>query len=104
MASVLPPRSSPPTLPVVDEAMLVVVREARRRLSLDAGDPDALFVLASWFLIQGNPSRSLRTLDRLARVDPEYPAARTVRARAYRNLGDEEAARRCEASDPPGGN
>lgn len=93
-----PLRSAPPARSGFDEITLLTVREARRRLAQDAGDADALFVLASWYLLLGKASKTLRALDRLAEVAPEYPGVQRFRAQVYRKLGDEAMARRCEES------
>jgi len=62
------------------EAAFVYVKEARRRLARDPSDADALFALVMWFAILGQPAMSIGLLDRLTRMDLEYPGVWSLRA------------------------
>ncbi len=93
MASTQSPPAGPAAL---DDATAETIDEARRRLDRDAADADALLVIATYYSLLGEPETSLGFLHRLSEIRPEYPGVWRVKARLYRELGDEDAAVRCE--------
>ena len=79
----------------------VLVRE---RLSRDANDTDALFTLAALHVHEGRLGEGLLVLDRVLRLDPDYPGAWVFKAKVHRLRGEPDAAAdasaRAERSSP----
>ncbi len=63
----------------------VLVRDA---LARDANDVDALFVLAALRVQDGYPEEGLSILDRVLRIDPDYPGAWFFKERIHRIRGE----------------
>ncbi len=72
-----PPLHRPPTSVLVNEA-----------LQRDANDVDALFVLAALRAQEGHPEEGLRILDRVIRMDPDYPGAWFFKEKLHRMRGE----------------
>lgn len=76
----------------------------RERLSLDASDTDALFTLAALHVNDGRLDEGLHVLDRVLRLDPDYPGAWVFKAKVHRLRGEPDAAarasERAERSSP----
>lgn len=75
-----------------DTAMLV-----RERLSRNADDTDALFVLAALRVNEGRLDEGLTVLERVLVLDPRYPGAWTFKATLHRMRGEPNAALRARA-------
>jgi tetratricopeptide (TPR) repeat protein len=73
-----------------------VVQAAQRRLREDPGDPDALFAVAAWKEIAGDPADALDLLNRLVSQNPDYPGVWFLRARVLKDMGRERDAVECE--------
>lgn len=56
----------------------------RERLAKDANDPDALFTLAALRAKDGKVEEGLTILDRVLRIDPNYPGAWVFKATLLR--------------------
>lgn len=69
-----------------DTALLV-----RQRLTENAEDVDALFVLAALRALDGNVDEGLTILDRVLRIDPRYPGAWRFKAKLHRMRGQRAA-------------
>jgi cytochrome c-type biogenesis protein CcmH/NrfG len=72
----------------------VLVNEALKK---DANDVDALFVLAALRAQEGHPEEGLAILERLLRIDANYPGAWFFKEKLHRMRGETpqaEAARR----------
>lgn len=65
---------------------------ARSRLEVNEGDPDALFAMAAFDAVSGDPQAALETLHKLSRIDMEYPGLWWLKARVFELLGMREAA------------
>ncbi len=78
----------------------VLVNEALRK---DANDVDALFVLAALRAQDGYPDEGLTILDRVLRIDPDYPGAWFFKEKLHRMRGEirqaESARQRGEATE-----
>jgi tetratricopeptide (TPR) repeat protein len=78
----------------------LLVREA---LDRNENDPDALFVLAALRAQAGHPEEGLSILDRLLRIDPDYPGAWFFKEKLHRLRGEtgpaEDARRQGEATE-----
>lgn len=76
----------------------------RQRLSNNAEDLDALFVLAVLHARDGNVAEGITILDHVLRLDPRYPGAWRFKATLHRMRGEDEAERsaqrEAEATDP----
>ena len=76
----------------------------RQRLSENAEDTDALFVLAAIEARDGNVSGGLTLIDHVLHLDPKYPGAWRFKATLHRMQGEGEAERsaweRAEDSEP----
>ncbi len=69
----------------------VLVRDA---LARDGDDPDALFVLAALRVQAGDSAAGLSILDRVLRIDPDYPGAWFFKEKVHRMRGEASAADR----------
>jgi cytochrome c-type biogenesis protein CcmH/NrfG len=63
----------------------VLVNEALRK---DANDVDALFVLAALRAQDAHPDEALTILDRVLRIDPDYPGAWFFKEKLHRMRGE----------------
>ena len=72
-----------------------------QRLSQNAGDADALFVLAAIHVRDGKLAEGLDVLDRVLRIDPKYPGAWRFKATLHRmrDQGDAEQSALKSAED-----
>ena len=93
-ARTLPDDSSDPF--AFGDSTIETVSLARRRLEANAADADALLVIAMWYSLLGEPATSLRFLNLLTQIRPEYPGVWRLKAQVYRELGREDMAARCE--------
>jgi predicted Zn-dependent protease len=82
--------------PVLGASDRDVVRAARRRLLEDPGDADALFAVAAWAEMVGDPVHALDTLNRLVSEKPDYPGVWWLRARVLKETGRVRDAIECE--------
>jgi len=74
-------------------------RDAIARLERNPRDADGLFVLATVLAASGRRSEAIRTLTMLGRVAPYYPGLWRLKARLYREAGDERMAALCTETD-----
>ncbi len=78
----------------------VLVRDA---LAKDEDDVDALFVLAALRVQAGQSAEGLTILDRVLRIDPDYPGVWFFKEKLHRMRGEtdqaESARRRGEATE-----
>lgn len=63
----------------------VLVRDA---LAKDGDDVDALFVLAALRVQAGHSDEGLSILDRVLRIDPDYPGAWFFKSKVHRMRGE----------------
>ncbi len=63
----------------------ILVRDA---LARDANDVDALFVLAALRVQDGYPEEGLSILDRVLKLNPDYPGAWFFKERIHRIRGE----------------
>lgn len=63
----------------------LLVNEALKK---DANDVDALFVLAALRAQDGHPDEGLTILDRVLRIDPDYPGAWFFKEKLHRMRGE----------------
>lgn len=75
--------------------VLTYVNECARRLERNPKDADALFARAAILATMGQPKDALHSLEVLAKVAPEYPAVWRLKARLYKEIGDESTAALC---------
>ncbi len=82
-----------------DETRLKQVREVLRRcedrLADDPDDPDALFTKSVVQARLRGYDQAIETLNRLARLDPRYPALWMLKAKIYERVGDDLKAKLC---------
>lgn len=64
----------------------------RERLTANAQDTDALFVLAALRVREGKVDDGLSVLDRVLVIDPSYPGAWFFKEKVHRIRGESEAA------------
>ncbi len=76
-----PPLRRPPTASLVRDA-----------LERNEDDPDALFVLAALRVQAGRSDEGLSILDRVLRIDPDYPGAWFFKEKVHRMRGEAEQA------------
>ncbi len=65
---------------------------ARSRLEVNQGDSDALFAMAAFDAVSGDPQTALETLHKLSRIDMEYPGLWWLKAKVFEMLGMRDAA------------
>lgn len=76
-------------------SVLTYVDECARRLEKNPLDPDALFARAAILATLGQYQDALESLTTLAKVAPRYPAVWRLKARLYKDIGDERTAELC---------
>ncbi len=88
------------TTPLRRPPTAVLVQDA---LAKDQDDVDALFVLAALKVQAGRSDECLAILERVLRLDPDYPGAWFFKEKVYRMRGEtdqaDSARRRGEASE-----
>ncbi len=85
------------------EALEAKVTRALAILELDENDPDALFTLGAYLLLDGKIQESLETLNRLTLLDAHYPGLWWVKAQLFEKLGNKKAAGSALARAQQGG-
>ncbi len=65
---------------------------ARSKLEVDETDADALFAMAAFDAVSGDPQAALEILHKLSKVDGNYPGLWWLKARVFEMLGMREAA------------
>src|SRR3989304_1415287 len=99
MAAPPPPAGVPPPGMRLDvEVGEAHARDAFARLERDPRDADGLFVFAIVLAVSGRRPEALRTLTILGKVAPRYPGLWQLKARLYREVGDEKRAALCAAA------
>ena len=82
-------RGSEPTPPMHRPPTATLVRDALER---NEDDVDALFVLAALRVQDGRSEEGLSILDRVLRMDPDYPGAWFFKEKVHRMRGETEQA------------
>jgi tetratricopeptide (TPR) repeat protein len=70
-------------------------RQCRRRLQENPHDLDALFAKAAWLAKTQEFEKRIETLETITKRDPFYPGIWMLKAKIYRQLGNEKMARLC---------
>lgn len=80
---------------LTDTEMYKILQACAARLRQDPDDADALFYVGAIYARIGKLKASMMYLDRLTRIDEEYPGLWRAKAGVFRKLGNDDLFSMC---------